>query len=121
MPTVLETARREIDEAIGVLEPQVRGLSDLANAGLSSAAATVVQQSTERRTRRRALCSDVAKAIDVLLADGYPDLPDVELPDDILREIKQQLADMTAAVAEFTGQQPATSLQINLGQPTDRS
>lgn len=121
MTTPAATAlRTELDAAIKLLKPQIRGLSGLLLMPLSKDTQPHVRREHADHARRLALCLAVLKALDALEADHYPDMPRAGLPSLLLQELQEILAAIAAAFAEFEAQQEASKVTIELGQPSPK-
>jgi hypothetical protein len=122
MTTPAATAlRTELVAAIALLKPQIKGLNGLLVMALSKDAAFAVRREAGDHARRLALCAAVLKALDALEADHYPDMPKAGLPSQLLQELLDILAAITAALGEFEVQTAvASNVVIELGQPTPK-
>jgi len=117
----INAARRaELVAALNVVEPQIRGLDDLAAVSISPELKTKIVDESDTLKRRRHLIQTELDAMDAcnsahdaLLADGYPAMPPVSLNDTLYTELQTQEADIEAAVAIFKAE--AARLTVNLG------
>lgn len=112
----------ELTAARAVLAPQLRGSTDFQGASISAELRTVMQTAHTDRARRDSLLQAALAARDAYIAaldalenDGYPELPDVQIPGSLLSEIKEQQSDFTAAADMFEAAH-ATSINVTLGQ-----
>lgn len=112
--------RAELVAALAILDPQIRGLVDLASLPFISAAlATAISAQMTGHERRRSLISDVLKFLDAELvaltaleADGYPEMPSTApIAAAVLAELLQVNADLQAAVGVSV---PAVSVGLDL-------
>jgi hypothetical protein len=123
----IHAARRaELEAALSVLEPQIRGLDDLSHVSITSALAAEVSGQSVACKRRRDLIQAELDAMDAcdaaydaLLADGYPEMPPDSVVDSVYAELKEQMADLEAAAARF--QAEASRVSINLGTPVPKT
>jgi hypothetical protein len=125
--TTLLGLRAEIDAALAIVTPQIRGLEDLTKVSLSQPALDEVSGELADRRRRKALLDAVIaaldavdKAMDALVADGYPAIPKEEVSASVYAELQEQQADILAAIAEFEKQPLAENIAVVLGDPADK-
>jgi hypothetical protein len=129
MPYMPDDAyRAELEAALAVLEPQIRGLHDLLTVSISSQLRDEIQHEITARERRKALIQDMLTAMDnavavnqALIADGYPALPPTQLSPPLFSELQGQEDDLTSAVSVFAGPPPASVMTIGLGEPTPKT
>jgi hypothetical protein len=114
--------RAELEAALAVIEPQIRGLNDLLNVSISGELAASIRGELAEREHRRDLivaaiaCLDALQAaMDALEADGYPALPPATIIASQYAELQGQASDLTTAVAVFDEQ--ASQLTVGLGTP----
>lgn len=119
--------RAELVAALAVVNPQIRGLHDLAATSISADLAAEIIKQVSAREHRRDLLNTTLQWLDgalhslnALQADGYPDLPGAALPPALLTELKGEETDLGAAMATFIVE-PATNISVALGAPTERS
>lgn len=119
--------REEVEAAKAVLKPQIRGLHDMALVSISHDLRQTVTDETVNRERRYELLQavtdqldHVVNALNNLEADGYPALPNVQVPDSLLAELHEENADVDAAIGVFTARQ-ASSVTVKFGEPTSKS
>jgi hypothetical protein len=115
--------RAELLAAIATIDPQIRGLHDIEAVSISDALRLDVQQQSQERENRRTLVQAVLNQLDsldgalaLLEADGYPTLPQLDLPDALFAELQGQLKDIEIAAALFSAEK-AAKLTVNFGQP----
>lgn len=113
--------RAELLAARGVLDPEIRGLHDLALVSISAELKTAIQEQITVRERRVNLVQAVIEALDRVVnaqnnleADGYPELPDAPVPESLLAELREEHADVQAAVNVFASSQ-ATNMSVKFG------
>ena len=119
--------RAELEAALKVLEPQIRGTDDIAHVSVSKALRTADEKLRDDRIRRQSLINEVLKQLDETAAavtqlknDGYPDLPQMQLTPELWEELKVQKADLDAAFALFEQEQAAT-VSVVLGEPVGKN
>lgn len=102
--------RSELNAALNVLAPQIRGLHDMAAVSISQdLLAEINAQITVRERRRdliRAVISNldtVVMALQALDADGYPTLDAMIVQPDLFTELQGEVSDLEAAAAVFKG------------------
>lgn len=88
--------RAELHASLDAMEPELRGLNDLARIVSSSSAGIAIRTQIDIRTRRRDLILDVIAALDALAdaqaalaEDGYPDFPRADIEESVLREMQE--------------------------------
>ncbi len=115
--------RAELEAALAVLAPQIRGLHDWATpVSISPELVGEINDEIVVRERRRDLIQKVLDDLDQAFADlktlevdGYPELPPVSLTANLFNELQGQLSDVEAATAVFSEQ--ASSLTVSFGAP----
>lgn len=110
--------RTELLAAIDLLQPQIKGLDDFLLLPLTEDTRASVAREQADHTRRLTLCKAVIKALDDLEADNYPEMPKAELAVASFRELQDQYAAITAALAEFDSVPVAQQMSIQLGSPS---
>jgi hypothetical protein len=102
--------RSELNAALAVLAPQIRGLHDMAAVSISpDLLAEINAQITVRERRRdliRAVISNldtVVMALQALDADGYPTLDAMIVQPELFTELQGEVSDLEAAAAVFKG------------------
>ncbi|CAB4192696.1 hypothetical protein UFOVP1244_66 [uncultured Caudovirales phage] len=111
--------RAELAAAIALLDPQIRGMEDLAQVSMTEETLSFVRRDFVNYSRRRTLCLAVVSALDALEADGFPDVLLDHLPADNYAELQEQRADLLAAIGQFD-QALAAKIDAELGEPTDK-
>lgn len=118
--------RAELVAALAVLAPEIRGLHDLVTVSISDALKTQISIRIAIRERRRDLIEGVlsfldgaVEARDALEADGYPALPKAMIDPRLFSELQGEESDLDAAVALFESGN-ATTISVNLGEPTEK-
>lgn len=112
----------EFQAAIAVLDPQIRGLTDLAVPGvsISDGLRTEVQGQIAERDQRKTLIENAAAALNALVADGYPDLPQDTIDQALYTELQGQMDDQKAAASVFEATPAAATATITFGQPVSK-
>lgn len=117
----------ELLAARDVVEPQLRGLADLIVTTTSGALHdALVSVNAQRHHRDDLLKAALAArdayidALNVLEADGYPALPNVQIEASLLAEMQAEESDIDAAVAIFEGQ-AAAMISVHLGEPVPKT
>ena len=112
----------ELDE----IAPQIRGLEDKVNDALSEELRVVLNERLAFLRAREALilsaiaAQDAADAAEDALEDhGFPALPDMEIPANLLEELDREVADNLAARSGFEAMPAAATITIDLGTPQD--
>lgn len=119
--------RHELNEALKVVNPEIRGMRTVVNGGdVSPALRDELVQEIINRERRRDLILIVLDHFDqtnaviaALRHDGYPALPNVELSSTLLAELTGEETDVEAAVGIFA-ETTAATLSIEFGEPVDK-
>lgn len=119
--------RAELLAALGIIEPQIRGLHDLMTVSITDELRAAIESEIVSRERRRNLIQAVLDQLDAtnaandaLAADGYPALPQVELPPGLFNELRGEETDLDAAVGIFEERGPAITVTIDLGTPAEK-
>lgn len=110
--------RAEIQAALDVVEPQIRGLHDLLETTISADLKNVLTTTVQARENRRGLLQAVIRGLDSTLlalqnldSDGYPDLPDVILNVAEATELNGERTDLEAAIGIFSEGKVALDLE----------
>lgn len=119
--------RAELMAQIVILDPQIRGLHDIAAVSISADLKTLVAEVTAERERRRDYIQNVLDAMDqtvaameTLEANGYPALPPFVIPPELFSELMGEESDLDAAVDVFAAD-VAAKIAITLGQPEPKT
>ena len=103
------TLRAEYEAALAILDPQIRGLEDIATMSISADLLAQIQNQIAARIQRQTLIKNVInrlnsviEAITTLLEDGYPNLPAAAITDLLFAELKEENRDLVAAMNVFT-------------------
>lgn len=118
--------RDELNKALAVFGPQIRGMHDLLNVtSVPTDLHNEISDAVAKRERRRDLIQAVLNDLDATLAartaledDGYPSLPNIALLNSQFTELQGEAADLQAAVGVFA--QEATNLKVGLGAAADK-
>ena len=104
--------RAELQAALAVLAPQIRGLNDLSKTSISTELLNQIDEQITNRVRRQSLIQAVLNGLDAvdgelsaLENDGYPDLPPVAVLGSLFSELQEENSDLAAGVAVFTSEQ----------------
>lgn len=119
--------RDELNSALNVLAPQIRGLHDLVAVSIDEDLRGLVSAQIVGRERRRDLIKAVLANLDTTVtslqaldADGYPALDVVSVPPASFGELTGEMSDLAAAAAVFKADQ-AAKLSIGLGDPVGKT
>ena len=112
--------RAELESALDVLSPQIRGLHDLSSVSVSTELAASVREQIVVRERRRDLINAVLghldatmNALNTLESDGYPALPQASLVSSQFEELQEENTDLAAAIGVFA--EAASRMTVGLG------
>ena len=101
--------RAELNAALAVLAPQIRGLNDLSKTSISPDLLIQVEDQITARVRRQALIQAVLNGLDAALgelealeSDGYPALPTMAVVGSLFSELQEENSDLAAAVGVFS-------------------
>jgi hypothetical protein len=117
--------RAELNSALDVLMPQIRGMHDLLAVSITTELHAEISDAVAKRERRRDLIQAVLNDLDATQAaraaledDGYPSLPNVTIVNSQFTELQGEAADLQAAVGVFG--QEASRLSVGLGAAVDK-
>lgn len=118
--------RAELEAAKAALEPQIRGLHDLTRVSISGDLVQAINYQIEIRERRQGIIQKILNLLDqtveartALERDGYPNVPESELPDYLFSELSSEDRDIDAAIAVFKPDS-AQNISVNLGNPVNK-
>jgi len=122
------TERRALCKAgLSSVNPQIKGVTNKANDDISSdLKATYAERLTvlaRRQTKINFALStqDAADAAWVdLETDGFPEFPNMEVPESLYQEIKEEGVADDAAAAGFEATPQATTLNVSVGNPVPK-
>lgn len=124
-PTV--ALRAEIESALAVLEPQLRGIADWLLLPESTDLRQEIIKEGERRTTRKIFlqavldaCHSVIIAIQHLDEDDYPNLPVRQIREDLLVELSADDSDINTAAKLFEAK-PELLIEVDLGNPAEKA
>lgn len=100
--TAVESAIIEIDAMLVSLEPQHEGLRDYGRLNLSEATQDVIRRLIRLYDRRVVVLVEAKTALQALMADHYPDLPNAEIDPPLLADLQANADTIQAALALFT-------------------
>lgn len=119
--------RDELNTALAVVAPEIRGLHDLTTVSISDDLRGAINGQITARERRRDLIQNVISGLDAVVrslqaleADGYPTLDPVVVQSTLFSELQGEIADLGAAAGVFKADQ-ASRLSVALGAPTAKS
>jgi hypothetical protein len=115
MATAVTAALTEIVAALATIPPQHEGLRDFARLNLKSETLTEVRATLEQYDRRVRVLEAAQKALELLLADGHPDLTPREISDAAYQDLQTNKQTIDAALQQFTSPTPATRLNLSAG------
>lgn len=102
--------RSELNAALNVLAPQIRGLHDMAAVSISPDLLVEINAQITVRERRRDLIRAVISNLDTVVmalqaldADGYPTLDAMIVQPGLFTELQGEVSDLEAAAAVFKG------------------
>ncbi len=118
--------RKEVEDHLAVLEPQIEGFEEWARLELSKDAAATVAQQTTIKDRRRSLgqvfltkMDEARQALADLEDDGYPNLPPALIEQALVLEFQKARANLLAAFDVLKANQ-ATGISVRLGAAEDK-
>ena len=110
------------DAGLAIVDPQIKGVLNKLNDNISAQLKAALSERLAVLQKRQGLINsslltqDAADAaVDALEDDGFPALPNMEIPDSLIQEIREEGVADDAAAAGFEVIALATSLGINLG------
>lgn len=119
--------KAELVAALDLLEHQIAGLDDFLLGSIRPETAEAISSfRASRAVRARLIREDLeiieaeTRANAALDADGYPDLPNAKVAEDILKEIREQIADLELAASVFEAKPRASTLSVELGPATPK-
>jgi hypothetical protein len=101
MATAVAAALNEIQAALAVIPPQHEGLRDYARLNLQRETQQEVITTLEQYDRRVRVLEAAQKALELLLADGHPDLTPRAVSAAVVQDLQANLATITAARLQF--------------------
>jgi hypothetical protein len=120
-----DATKTELNEALAVITPEIRGLHDLEVVSISPSLQEDVRNQASDREHRRDLINAVLNDITALEeswaeleADGYPTLDTLPLTVAEWDELQLQIKDLEDAASTFT-QDIGAKIDVNLGAPVD--
>lgn len=110
----IDTFLAEIVAAQADIEPRINGLLDLSRLELTGPAMAEVRDLLDRlQTRSRILTSTISD-INLLIANGYPDVAPEVVEGFVYQELAKQRAEIDAALAKFSAGAEAVSGIISI-------
>lgn len=129
----LNDTKREMRETLDFLEPRISGIEDIQKSGGSPQLNRLLNAKVYDLKRRRNLCDLLLSEIENLLSDGYPDIPEMPITEELAEELKvqiqktrlahrQEIKNMEYVSGIFTqgDDKKATSITIDLGTPVNK-
>jgi hypothetical protein len=110
--TAVAAAVNEIQAALAVMPPTLEGLRDFARLNLQRETQQEVVTTLEQYDRRVRLLEAALKALEVLLADGHPDLTPRDVSVAVLEDLQANARTIEAALQQFTSPTRATRLNL---------
>src|SRR6478735_4071271 len=114
--------RAKLVAADAALDPQLRGLHDLLGTSITEELRLSIGHEIDWRSERDNLILATVTAIDaaqaaydLLVDNGYPDLPNATLPAEQFTELVDQSKDLETAIGLFGAPVPAARITANLG------
>lgn len=118
----IDGLRQELNAALAVLLPKIRGLEDLTKVSLSPQPLASVEAALARHNQRRQFLNAGIKTLDALdlatdnlVSDGYPEPLVVSVSAAVFEELQEQKTDFAAAFGEFEPEPKAVGGTISLG------
>lgn len=109
----------EIDAQLAILNPQYEGLKDYQRLNLHPDSMAAVQAALQVYDRRVGLLMTVRDLLGRLVADGHPALTVQQVSGDVLADLQDNQATITAALSQFASD-PATRLVLSAQPPTPK-
>lgn len=116
MPTAVDAAIIELQAALDAALPIQEGLADYLRVNLLQPAKAEVTSFKAQIDRRVQKIQAALGACQALVSDGYPDVPTRAVEADVLADLRDQQATISAALAKFAPVQ-ASSLGLAAGAP----
>lgn len=116
----VEALRAELLAQKAELEPQLRGARNMVNDPFSPEGTAALNVRISRLERRLNVINANLSGFNDLDTDGYPDLPDAEVPAAVLAEFERKEADVGKAVDGFAAVGQAVGGEVTLPEPTPK-
>lgn len=116
MATKVEEAIAEIQAALDEALPIQEGLADYLRVNLLAPAKSEVTAFKSQVDRRVRLLTAARDACIALMGDNYPEFPTRNVEADVMADLRDQQATISAALAKFAPA-GATDLGLAVGQP----
>jgi hypothetical protein len=116
MATAVDQAVTEVQAALAVARPQLKGLEFFLRLDQNDQTRGALEQRRVDTDRRIGVLQAALQALENLNADGYPVVPVLEVPDTVLIDLTNDLSVEEAALALFTSNR-ATELNPTAGVP----
>jgi len=119
--------RAEFKAGLATVDPQIKGLQNKINDDISPDLKAALGerlaflQDRQAKIRAASAALDAADAAqEVLEDDGFPDVPNMEVPESLFLELKEEGAADDAAAGGFEVTALAANLGISLGSAADK-
>lgn len=119
MATSVQAAEDEIVGATAALQPSFDGLVDLSKLPLQAEAAAGVSAAATAFGRRLDLLRAAGLALEALVADGYPDVPQQIISAAAFAELQLDVQKMEAAFSKFQADR-AVALNLQARAPVPK-
>jgi len=113
--------RAELNAALAVITPQIRGLQDIEKLPAPAAFRSFVDAQVVSHQKRQVLILAALASLDAVVtaraaldADGYPAVDKITMPQDLFRQLTGEMHDVAAAAALFVDATAAT-VTVSLG------
>lgn len=92
----------DLNTQLTVLGPEIQGLNDFISMSVSADLKAELDSVLTARMLRQSLIQTVIADLTALLADGYPLLPAIIVPESLFSELQEQNTALAAALAMFS-------------------
>lgn len=114
--TAVESAIKEIEDALAVIQPQLEGLRDFDRLNIDPDTHALVQTAIVDFDRRVQHLLSSKATLEALMTDNYPEVPVREIPQNSYRDLKANVDTILAAFGKFTPNE-AANLKIISDSP----
>jgi hypothetical protein len=101
MPTAVDAAIAEIEAKLRDFEDPIEGFDDFDALDIQSTTESFVHDRQTVYQRRRGLLETALAALQALKADGHPEIPILEIPQEAYADLVDQQRTINAALARF--------------------
>jgi hypothetical protein len=116
---LLDELKAELLAAKTTIEPQIEGLHDFARLNLKPETLEAVKSATVDFERRLKLINEGLVALDNLASDQYPSVPERNVEAAVFNDLRENVSTIEAAFKKFALPDPAVTVQIIPGIPTE--